>query len=184
MKALFPDARPRRKSDFYPTRDPRVVPALRPFLVGWPSPIWEPAAGECHLTNSICQDCGFEVVSTDLEDYAEGNALGGMDFLKFTKPLGPSIITNPPFGLADEFIAHARDALKVRYLALLLKVDFFSAARRLATFERDPPTWVLPLTWRVDFTGDGSPPMNCMWVVWTPSTTKDTIFRLLQKPKR
>lgn len=183
MRALFKEPRARRASDFYPTRDPAVIPALdmSGALGDWPVEIWEPACGEGDMSCAL-EARGYRVTSTDLlDEYNYG--LGGLDFLAFKRPIAPSIITNPPFGLADEFIAHARGALEIQFLALLLKVDFFSAASRLDGWEKDPPKWILPLTWRVDFTGYGSPPMNCMWVVWTPGQHEGTKTRPLRKPK-
>lgn len=177
MKALFKDARPRRKSDFYPTLDPHVVPALSALAVGWPLDVWEPAAGEGHMARALWNE-GFEVVATDLEDY-DFSGMGGLDFLAFDKPLAPSIITNPPFSLAAEFIEHAK-RLGVSHFAFLLKSDFWCAERRRALFERRPPTQIAFLAWKPDFTGEGAPPMTMAWHIWTPDPPRPPI--VLRRP--
>lgn len=182
MKALFKEPRPRRKSDFYPTRDPHAVAVLNPLTVGWPQDVWEPAAGEGDLVRAL-EDIGLRVTATDLEDY-DGGGLGGLDFLKFERPLAPAIITNPPFSLASEFIDHALGKLGVRYLALLLKSDFWCAASRLPLWAKYPPSLIAYMCWRVDFTGDGAAPMTTAWHIWTPDHVGPTAVCLLGRPDR
>ena len=75
------------------------------------------------------------------------------------------IITNPPFSLAEKFIERAWEFKKP--FALLLKSQYWHAARRYDLFERCTPSAIFPLTWRPDFLGEGgSPLMDVMWVVW------------------
>jgi len=166
--------------DFYPTLDPYVVPALWRVLVGdtWPGDVWEPAAGEGHMARALAA-VGLHVTATDLEDY-EGGGMGGLDFLAFEKPLAPSVITNPPFSLAAEFIDHALGKLGVRYLALLLKADFYCAAKRADAYDARPPTQIAYVAWRVDFTGEGQGPLNVAWYIWTPDPPRPPI--VLRRP--
>lgn len=179
MRALFKNPRARRPSDFYPTLDPNAVRALCPVLGWgepangwWPADVWEPAAGEGHMARALRVE-GFDVVETDLEEY-EGGGLGGLDFLAFKKPLARSIITNPPFSLAVEFIEHSF-ALGIEYLALLLKTDFWCAAKRTALYNAHTPTQIAFLNWKVDFTGEGAPPMTMSWHIWTPDPPRAPI---------
>lgn len=74
------------------------------------------------------------------------------------------IITNPPFSLSEEFILHAWELGKP--FALLLKSQYWHAARRYELFTRCTPSEILPLTWRPDFDGRGAPLMDVMWCVW------------------
>ncbi|HCX68567.1 hypothetical protein [Parvibaculum sp.] len=128
--------------------------------------IWEPACGRGRMSR-VFSAAGFRVTSTDLVDRGFGK--GGVDFLKARRLRAPVVITNPPYGeLVESFIRHAR-ALGARYLALLVKADFFQAAGKAARqrlFNEFPPSRIHPLGWRLDWTGQGRPVMNCVWLVW------------------
>lgn len=128
--------------------------------------VWEPACGRGRMAR-VLQAAGYDVTASDLID--RGYGCGGVDFLT-TRNLGaPVIITNPPYGpLVEAFIRHAY-ALGAGYLALLVKADFFQAAGKAARhllFSELPPTRIHPLGWRLDWTGEGRPVMNCVWLVW------------------
>jgi hypothetical protein len=150
----------RNKSDFYPT-PPEATQALLDFLHIPPSMrIWEPACGEGHMVE-VMERNGLDVIGTDIQQ--------GTDFLTAELPEGVDwIITNPPFSLAEDFIKKccSHDVP----FALLLKSQYWHAARRLSLFLAHPPMYVLPLTWRPDFTfktrGKGSPLMDVIWCVW------------------
>ncbi len=125
---------------------------------------WECACGDGALSR-VLQAAGVRVLSTDLYDRGFGRS--GQDFLKIMKmPADCDICTNPPFDLAEDFIRHAILTLKPRRLFLLLKSTYWSAERRLALWEECKPSWNCPLTFRLDFTGAGSPTMELSWFVW------------------
>lgn len=152
----------RRADDFYPTPW-EATEALCLWLKrhGWfPEYIWEPACGDGAMAR-VLEAHGASVHASDLIDRGFGQ--GGVDFLKFSVFPSPAVITNPPFNLAADFIVHSRPA-KLR--AFLLKAQFWNVAKRLPLFHEDPPAWVLPLTWRVDFTGQKAPTMDLTWCVW------------------
>ena len=166
----------RQASDFYPT-PPEATQALLDFLkipVG--TVIWEPAVGEGHMAK-VMEKNGLRVIGTDIQT--------GTDFLQADFPHGVNwIITNPPFSLAEEFI---RTASKHGVpFAMLLKSQYWHAARRVALFSQVTPSYVLPLTWRPDFMfgtrGSGSPLMDVIWCVWLPCERK-TEYIPLSKPK-
>lgn len=151
----------RAASDFYPT-PPDVTVALMRFLgLDKRTIIWEPACGEGHMVR-VMEAMGYLVIGTDIQS--------GDDFL--TTPLMDCdwIITNPPFSQSEAFIERCIDHGKP--FALLLKSQYWHAKRRKPLFDKAPPDWILPLTWRPDFLfktrGQGSPLMDVMWVVWTP----------------
>jgi hypothetical protein len=171
MNTLFENPNPRRKHDFYPTPEETTLALLHNKAIRlFPKKIWEPACGNKAISKVLSQ-AKYAVVSTDITR--------GKDFLKTKKALAPAIITNPPFSLAAEFIEHTR-YLKIDYLALLLKVDFFCAAKRFILFEEYAPSEILLLTWRPDFTGGGAPAMPCAWYVWRP-TERDTRLSVLRR---
>ena len=75
--------------------------------------------------------------------------------------------------------------------AMLLKAQYWHAAKRMALFEEIPPSYILPLTWRPDFFfkerekgSGGSPLMDVMWCVWLTPWMKNvqTVYKPLPRP--
>ena len=163
----------RREMDFYPT--PReVTVALLNFLdLPRNIKIWEPACGENHIVY-VVQDLGYDVVGTDIKD--------GVDFLTADLPEGVGyIITNPPFNMSEGFIKKCIHLRKP--FALLLKSQYWHARKRSQLFKEHPPSFVLPLTWRPDFTGQGSSLMDVMWCVWSGhNDSQYALYKPLLKP--
>lgn len=178
----------RKKSDVYPTLDAAATWAV---LEADPPPpgcnVWEPACGGGHMARVIAQHPnGYHVSSTDIRK--TGYGLPYVDFLAtIPAPETPihAIITNPPFNLADEFIRHALETIKVPYLALLLKTTFFNSGRGKRLHNDHPPTNRLPLTWRVAFLkGErgNSPLMDCDWFVWQAGATPKSFQPVVRSP--
>jgi hypothetical protein len=172
----------RNNTDFYAT-PPEVTIALLDFLEckGLLDPhdiIWEPACGSGAMTE-VMLDRGYGVLGTDL--HPQDPDIAPEDFLKSNNACN-WIITNPPFSKATEFITHALELGKP--CAFLLKSQFWHARSRLELFRENPPSYVLPLTWRPDFlygAKSGSPTMECLWTVWAGG--HETIYYPLEKPK-
>lgn len=164
----------RNASDFYPT-PPETTQALLNFLqLPHGTFIWEPACGEGHMVRVMEQN-GMDVIGTDIQS--------GTDFLTADIPSGVEwIITNPPFSLAEQFILRCTEHNKP--FALLLKSQYWHAAKRVNLFLQNPPEYVLPLTWRPDFmfkARGGAPLMEVIWCVWEHAVSK-TIYFPLVKP--
>lgn len=164
----------RKASDFYPT-PPEVTWALLEFLnLPKYTAIWEPACGDGRMVK-VMRDYGYCVTATDIET--------GTDFLAAPAAECDWIITNPPFSVADKFIARCIEIGKP--FAMLLKSQYWHAKSRLGLFRACPPSFVCPLTWRPDFTpgkiGKGSPLMDVIWVVWDMKYHPQYIP--LEKPK-
>jgi hypothetical protein len=123
----------------------------------------------------VMKSSGYSVTATGLQQ--------GVDFL--TEPLHACdwIITNPPFNLADKFIARCAEHGKP--FALLLKAQYWHAAKRYEIFQSTPPAVVCPLTWRPDFlfkSGKrGAPLMDVIWCVWNPQHKGGTLYCPLKK---
>ena len=153
----------RRENDFYETpveATIALVHAVRQFM--GPT-IHEPACGRGKLAR-VLEAEGFDVIGTDLMDRGYGH--GGIDFL--TNPLlADTVITNPPFKHAAAFIECALRQ-KPRFLALLLKATFWHADERYELYSQNIPQLTMPLTWRLDFTDQKRPTMECAWFVWCP----------------
>lgn len=163
----------RRKTDYYPTPQ-EVTVALLDFLqIPKRAKIWEPACGQNHMVN-VMRESGYEVIGTDIE--------GGVDFLTAELPDGVDwIITNPPFCVSDKFIE--RCVYHHKPFALLLKSQYWHASKRSKLFMKYPPTYVLPLTWRPDFTGQGASLMDVCWCVWDFKGLSYALYKPLPKPK-
>lgn len=174
----------RNNTDFYAT-PPEVTVALLDFLEckGLLDPhdiIWEPACGSGAMTE-VMLDRGYGVLGTDL--HPQDPDIAPEDFLKSNNACN-WIITNPPFSKATEFITHALELRKP--CAFLLKSQFWHAKSRLELFRENPPSYVLPLTWRPDFlfgAKSGSPTMECLWTVWYPGKHESSYYPL-EKPRR
>jgi hypothetical protein len=127
----------------------------------------------------VFKDRKYTVIASDI------NQSDACDFtLDFTRENSNVdadwIVTNPPFSLAEQFIRKAHDYGKP--FAMLLKSQYWHASRRYNLFEETKPAWVLPLTWRPDFTmgGKGSPLMDVLWTVWYPTLTTCEYIPLLK----
>jgi hypothetical protein len=172
----------RRELDFYPT-PADVTKALLKFL-GWPAGwhIHDPACGDGAMCR-VFESMGYQASGADIRTDT-GYGRQGVDFLK-TWPVGPAfdaIVTNPPFAQSEEFIRHALKCTP--WVAMVVKSQYWHAAKRYQLFMDHPPTWVLPLTWRPDFMNKGkgaAPTLEVQWTVWTPGS-KLTTFKPLLRP--
>lgn len=155
------------KSDplnFYPTPPEPTIALIERFLPEIPKRVWEPACGTGAMA-SVLSAHGYDVVSTDIDDYDYGRPY--VNFLTAEDPPGvEAVITNPPFSIANAFIERALAVKGVTFVAMFLKATFWNARSRYDLHRRHPPKAVMPLTWRVDFNGLGRPTMDCCWVIW------------------
>lgn len=161
----------RRASDFYPTPPEATVSLLKFLSLPTRTHIWEPACGDGHMVN-VMEAMGYEVTGTDIQ--------AGDDFLTIPLTDCDWIITNPPFSLSGEFIRRCMGHKKP--FALLLKAQFWNAAKRRRLFEDSKPDWFLPLTWRPDFTGKGQAMMDMAWCIWSFAPRGTTYFLPLERP--
>jgi hypothetical protein len=117
-----------RRDDLYETHP--VATAALQACETIPPVVWEPACGPGAIAR-VLRASGHIVHATDLVEYFEGaQDAHGRDFLMETKaPDGTeAIITNPPFKLAGEFVAHALDLCP--RVMMLLRLAFLEGARR------------------------------------------------------
>lgn len=163
----------RRALDFYPT-PPEATQALIDFFKkeGFSfGKVWEPACGNGAMVD-VFRANGIECIGTDIQD--------GSDFFATTPPFGTySIVTNPPFKEAAGFIRKSYDEAEI--VAMLLKCQYWHSVKRLELFKKITPTYILPLTWRPYFTGQGAPAMDVQWSVWIKGSN-ETQYIPLKKP--
>jgi hypothetical protein len=120
-----------RGSDCYDT-PPEAVRALLE-AEHLPNRIWEPCVGRGAVAD-VLKAAGHEVVGTDLHDYGIGYP-GGIDFLmEHAAPPGvDTIVTNPPFMLAQQFVEKALELVPRTFF--LLRLAFFESQRRTHILE-------------------------------------------------
>ena len=170
----------RRDLDFYPTpRD--VTLALVNFLNLRGRRIWELACGDGAMCKVLAEAGNF-VLASDIAPACHGH--GSVDFLLADDRFRyfDAVVTNPPFNISEQFIRHA--LTKAPLVAMVLKSQYWHAAKRRKLFADHPPAWVLALTWRPDFMAGergGAPTMDCIWTVWQEGVT-DTRYRQLARP--
>ena len=161
----------RSQSDYYPT-PPDATKALIHYLnISKDCIIWEPACGQGHMLN-VFLDNGYCAFGTDVQT--------GTDFLNCDIPNFDWIITNPPFSLAEQFIRRAWEIRKP--FAFLLKIQYWNAQKRFELFKECQPSIVLPIGWRLDFTGKGNALMDTQWCVWDIFDSHSTYYQPLSKP--
>ena len=119
-------AEEREEHDFYST-DPDCVRQLLE-KEQFSKTILEPCCGTGNISETL-KEAGYEVTSTDLID--RGYVTGGVDFFEAYKDIDMDIVTNPPYGLATEFVIHALKELRPhRKMALFLKLNFLEGVQR------------------------------------------------------
>ncbi len=116
----------REKNDFYPTPPYATEELLkREAFIG---NVWEPACGEGHMSKVI-ELSGYNTRSTDLiyRGYGEQE-----DFLQ-SHFVADNIITNPPYGIALDFVLKAKKQSRFK-IAMFLKTVFLESEKRKEMF--------------------------------------------------
>jgi hypothetical protein len=181
-----PDS-PRRADDFYPTGQPEAIRALLACdgsRIRSAGHVWEPACGDGALVREI-RAAGLPCIASDLIDRGCADSLV-CDFFSTTYSPAPAIITNPPYNLINArdgkgaWLRHSLALPGWRYLALLLSWDWPAARQNGlgAMLDAAPFSWCYLMRWKLDFTGEGSPPQRNAWFVWDredPRATDGTL---------
>lgn len=138
-----------------------VTEALLPHLSRFS--VWEPACGSGKMAR-VLDRAGRIVTKTDIQT--------GDDFLSCARPVcAGSIVTNPPYSLATQFIERALQITE-RFsgeVAMLLRTDFDHAKSRRHLFADHPAfSKKLVLTKRIQWFEESksSPSFNHAWFIW------------------
>jgi hypothetical protein len=169
----------RKPADFYPTPSDCTQALLDHLQLPARTVVKEPACGDGALS-VVLEANGMVVLSSDLRQTGFGR--GGVDFLTDADEVCDWVITNPPFNVAVDFIKRSLDLTP--NVAMLLKSQFWHAQGRLDLFEQNPPSQILPLTWRPSFLEaerGNSPLMDVIWVVWQQGE-RETRYTPLRRP--
>jgi hypothetical protein len=153
----------RKERDLYET--PHWVTHALIDRIDLTGPIWEPAAASGKMVEALASR-GFEVFGSDIDGEDD-------DFLKSKiLPAGyRTIVTNPPFNLAQAFIEHALRLTEPvgGTVAMLLRTDFDHAKTRAHLFaDCNAFAKKLVLTKRIRWFEDstGHPSVNHAWFIW------------------
>jgi hypothetical protein len=180
------DALEREENEFYPTPvDPirSFIHAEMDALRAFPT-IWGPACGTGVIGREL-RVHGFDTVNSDLIDRGCGAEI--KSFYDFTSAPANAIVENPPFAECGwgngkaRWLYHALETLDVDYMALLMNWGFPGAGGLAPFWAKYPPARVYLMRWKIDFTGQGAPPMLNGWFVWDKRHVGETVLRMLDR---
>lgn len=139
----------REENDFYATNPETLKLFLYEFWKdnSFEGDILEPACGQGHISETLKEMLpNFNITSTDLIDRGYGE--GGVNFLThdYSKTFN-TVITNPPFSLAKEFIEKGLE-IADKYVIMLCKIQLLEGAKRKDMFLNTPLKYVYVHTTR------------------------------------
>lgn len=171
----------RNESDYYITPQAEIdkflaaMYTLQPdFLDGV---ILDPSAGgdektEMPYPNVLVQNCvdPQNIITLDIREDSRA-AYKGVDYLTFDiADTAHTIITNPPFSLAEQFVKKAlQDVQDGGFVAMLVRLNFFGSERRRCTMWANGmmPKWAVVHSKRMSFRPDGkTDSIEYMHAVW------------------
>jgi len=151
--------------------------------------LWEPACGHGSIVD-VLRARGHEVIGSDLINYGRPDFFSRRDFLMEKLPRGcEAIVTNPPFKLVEEFVAHAIDLCPL--VVMLLRLAFFEAgagptqkaALRRYVLDEHPPARIhvfrlrLPMMHRAEWASrKANSGMAFAWYVWDRGHSGPTVI--------
>jgi hypothetical protein len=135
-----------RGDDLYETPEVAVHALLK--VEQLPIRIWEPACGPGAIVR-VLRDAGHEVVAGDLVDYGCPLSSHGIDFLMELRAPHKveAIVTNPPYKLADRFVAKGLELCPL--VIMLLRLAFLESARRAPILDRGQLARLYPFSDRL-----------------------------------
>jgi hypothetical protein len=179
-----PEFNERQKDEFYPTPpEPTQAIILAEFdhLRAYDR-IWEPAAGDGAMIAQL-RRAGLDTFGSDIVQRGGADEL--RSFYDYSEAPSPAALTNPPFAECTKdpgWIRHGMGGLGLEYMALLLPINFMGASTRGPLWIQHPAARVYVMRWRIDWTGQGAPPMICAWYVWDVEHQGETVLRFLDRP--
>jgi hypothetical protein len=155
----------RAANDLYMTPDSAFLPLI-PYLRKLPAPFWDPAQGDGRLVRHLIREVG-EAHGSDLVPLSDSDVL--QDFLSFNPnrvgPVRDTIVTNPPYLLAQRFVEKALSISD--NVVMLLRLNFLGSDKRHDFWVRNPPNALMVLSKRPSFTGGGkTDATDYAWFYW------------------
>lgn len=178
----------REENDFYATNPETLKLFLYEFWKdnSFEGDILEPACGQGHISKTLKEMLpNFNIISTDLINRGYGQ--GGVNFL--THDYGRTfntVITNPPFSLAKEFIEKGLE-IADKYVIMLCKIQLLEGLKRKDMFLNTPLKYVYIHTTRQATWKEGKPTdskgkkwattMCLAWFVWDKEYEGEPVIR-------
>jgi hypothetical protein len=173
-----------RSNDLYETPACAIRALMR--VESLPQIIWEPCAGRGAISRELIS-AGHAVIASDLVFYpgADNGILTNIDFLMERKapPGCRTIVTNPPFKLADQFVRHGLD-LSCTVIVLLRLMALEGASRTDLIDRHLVRVWAgierLPMMHREGLEGAriGNSGAPFAWFVFEPTLRNDLPIEL------
>lgn len=176
----------REKDEFYPT-PPEPIRALLHAELGRLKDfdsVWDASAGDGALVREM-ESVGLNVIASDLVDRGAGFQV--KNFYDFANAPSNCSVQNPPFDQCGwgngkaRWLTHALDNLDLEYMALLMNWGWPGAGGLGPFWAKHPPARVYLMRWKIDFTGQGAPPMLNAWFVWDKQHKGETVLRMLDR---
>ena len=180
------DALEREPNEFYPTPiEPvrSIIHAELQHLRRFPS-IWGPACGTGVIGREL-RAHGFQTIDSDLIDRGCGAEI--KSFYDFEEAPARAMLENPPFAECGwgngkaRWLYHALETLDMEYMGLLMNWGFPGAGGLTPFWAKFPPARVYLMRWKIDFTGQGAPPMLNGWFIWDKKHKGETVLRMLDR---
>lgn len=157
------------RNDLYDT-PPEAVEALL-TVERLPHNILEPSCGRGNIVE-VLRLAGHNVIATDLVDRGCPDSLSRIDFLLPGPQMDcEAIVTNPPYALAERFVARALELCPL--VVMLLRLAFLESERRTPILDNGQLARVhvfknrLPMMHRDGWTGPrASSSIAFAWFIW------------------
>lgn len=176
----------REENDFYATDPIAIDVLLREDEGNFKFPtkeLLEPSCGQGHLSERLKQ-YGYNVTSYDLIDRGYGKVKNFFDI----KEWNGSIITNPPYILALQFIQYSLSIIPDgQCVAMFLKVQFLEGKERKKLFLENPPKYLFVSSSRITCAKNGefydkngkkiSSAVAYAWYVWEKGWKGETVVK-------
>ena len=166
----------RRESDYYRTPPEAINTFLDNFQFLIIEDILEPCAGDGAIIKAIrARERGYYITAVEIRDETENLIESGADqvfiddFLTFPglHPVPGTIITNPPYSIAQEIIEHCFEIAPDAEVIMLLRLAFLESKKRKPFWDKYPVTQLYVLSERPSFTGKGTDATAYAWFVWS-----------------
>lgn len=179
----------RIKDDWYATNPE----AVRMLLDTYPNfnmkNILEPCVGEGHIANVLKEYSGEDITCIDIINRGYKDTIV-TDFLTWDCDKEfDTIITNPPYKLAVEFIRKCISILSQNgQLAMFLKIQFLEGLKRKELFDNYPPKYIYVFRKRMQIFNEGveinpktgkkwSSLLCNAWYIWDKKCNTEPIVR-------
>jgi len=160
----------RRKDDFYETPDYTVKSLLDNHTIKYPALECSCGRGAIlkHLDRELSDGCD---INPDFNPDVTDDYLTQVLVRKYN-----TVITNPPYVLAQEFVQKAlKDVEMDGEVIMLLRLNFLESIKRQSFWKTNPPSHIYVMAKRPSFTGKGTDATGYAWFVWTKGNVSGNV---------